>query len=325
MPTPMTMPNAVKLAGRQLAFVRSPAGLFVILGASIFVAEVIVMLLLAALPTMPPMLTNFLDATILVVLTFPALLAFAFWPLLRQLRAREAAEAQLQEANRTLEQRVQERTSKLQTVNENLRTSEERWHALLHSAHDAIISTDSNGRIISWNNGAQTMFCYAAGEVMDQPLTALMPERYREAHQIGMRRYLATGEARVIGRTVELHGRRKDGSEFPLELSLSTWSTAKGRFFTGILRDITERQRVQQENERLIANLQQALADVKRLGGLLPICAGGKKIRDDTGYWHKVEAYIEEHSVAKFTHGLCPICIKKFYPDLTPEELDPKP
>lgn len=59
--------------------------------------------------------------------------------------------------------------------------------------------------------------------------------------------------------------------------------------------------------------------------GLLPICAGSKKIQDDTGYWHKVEAYIEELSVAKFTQGLCPICIKKFYPNLTPEELDPTP
>jgi len=208
MQTQMTMRSAVQLAGKQLAFARSPAGLIVILAASLFVAEVIAMLLLAALPPLPPLLTDFLDATLLVVLAFPALRAFAFVPLLRHLRAREEAEAELREANRTLEQRVQERTHELQTANGSLRV------------------------------------------------------------------------------------------------------------------EITERQRMQQERERLITELQQALADVKRLGGLLPICSGCKKIRDDRGYWQQVEAYIAKRSEAKFTHGLCPICTKKFFPDLTPEDLD---
>jgi hypothetical protein len=102
------------------AFVRSPAGLFVILAASLFVAEVIVMLLLAALPAMPPLLADFLDATLLIVLAIPALRAFAFAPLLRQLRAREETDQQLREANRTLEQRVQERTHEMQQTNHAL-------------------------------------------------------------------------------------------------------------------------------------------------------------------------------------------------------------
>lgn len=87
-------------------------------------------------------------------------------------------------------------------------------------------------------------------------------------------------------------------------------------------REITERKRVEQERERLIADLQRALADVKHLSGLLPICAGCKKIRDDRGYWSQVESYIAERSEARFTHGLCPVCTKKFFPDLTPEDLD---
>ena len=72
--------------------------------------------------------------------------------------------------------------------------------------------------------------------------------------------------------------------------------------------------RVQKEKERLIAELQDALAKVKKLSGLLPICASCKKIRDDKGYWREVEDYIESHSDAEFTHGVCPECAKKLYP-----------
>ena len=70
------------------------------------------------------------------------------------------------------------------------------------------------------------------------------------------------------------------------------------------------------ERERLVSELREALANVKTLTGLLPICAGCKKIRDDQGYWSQVESYIQKHSEAKFSHGLCPDCIKKWYPDL---------
>jgi PAS domain S-box-containing protein len=80
--------------------------------------------------------------------------------------------------------------------------------------------------------------------------------------------------------------------------------------------DVTDRHRVEAERERLIQELQAALARVKLLSGLLPICAGCKQIRDDKGYWSQVESYIQKHSEATFTHGLCPDCIKKYYPEL---------
>ncbi|MCX6905839.1 MAG: response regulator [Verrucomicrobia bacterium] len=82
-----------------------------------------------------------------------------------------------------------------------------------------------------------------------------------------------------------------------------------------------ERRRLAAEREQLVSELQAALAQVKRLSGLLPICAGCKKIRDGQGDWSQVETYIQKHSEASFTHGLCPDCIKKFYPGL--EEDDP--
>ncbi|MFB3830176.1 MAG: MASE3 domain-containing protein [Bryobacteraceae bacterium] len=84
--------------------------------------------------------------------------------------------------------------------------------------------------------------------------------------------------------------------------------------FWGVQHDITERVRAAEERERLIAELQHALAEVKTLGGLLPICASCKKIRDDHGYWTQVESYIQAHSGVSFTHGICPDCARALYP-----------
>ncbi len=79
--------------------------------------------------------------------------------------------------------------------------------------------------------------------------------------------------------------------------------------------DITERKELESERERLIAELKQALSKVKTLSGFLPICASCKKIRNDEGYWQQIEAYIRENTDADFSHGLCPECAEKLYPD----------
>ena len=81
-----------------------------------------------------------------------------------------------------------------------------------------------------------------------------------------------------------------------------------------------ERRLVELEREKLIADLKTALAEVKTLSGLLPICCSCKKIRDDSGYWRQIETYVSERSQAEFTHGICPDCAKKLYPDYFDEE-----
>jgi PAS domain S-box-containing protein len=82
----------------------------------------------------------------------------------------------------------------------------------------------------------------------------------------------------------------------------------------GTLTDITERKRAESERDRLISDLEKALSDVKKLSGLLPVCASCKNIRNDKGYWEQMEKYIKEHSEAEFSHGICPECAKKLYP-----------
>ena len=124
-----------------------------------------------------------------------------------------------------------------------LRVSEARNRAITQSAHDAIVTTDVNGGVVSWNNGAQIIFGYTAQEMLGRPVSQLIPGRFQDAHRAGMHRMRAGTESKVIGKTVELGGVRKDGTEFPLELSLARWETGDGWFFTGIMRDVSERVR----------------------------------------------------------------------------------
>ena len=88
-----------------------------------------------------------------------------------------------------------------------------------------------------------------------------------------------------------------------------------GSLLLKAIRYAIERKQLENEKEHLIRELQESLAKVKLLSGLLPICASCKKIRDDKGYWRQVETYLLEHSEAKFTHGICPECGKKLYPE----------
>jgi hypothetical protein len=89
---------------------------------------------------------------------------------------------------------------------------------------------------------------------------------------------------------------------------------------TALKSEVVERKRAEQEKEKVIVQLRRALAEVKKLSGLLPICASCKKIRDDKGYWQQIEAYIRDHSEAEFSHGICPECAKKLYPDIFDHE-----
>jgi len=116
----------------------------------------------------------------------------------------------------------------------------------------------------------------------------------------------------------ELYNRRKDGTDFAIELWASVVRNELNEpvALVGVARNITERKQYEEERDHLIAELKQALADVKYLSGLLPICSSCKKIRDDKGYWTQVETYFEKHSEATFTHGLCPDCTKQYFPEI---------
>ncbi|MDZ4252937.1 MAG: diguanylate cyclase [Sulfuritalea sp.] len=116
-----------------------------------------------------------------------------------------------------------------------------RYRAVTETAADAIVTADRSGTIVGWNPSAERVFGYAETEALGQALTLLIPERFQDRHLDGMKRVQSGGERRVIGKTVELVGRRKDASEFPLDLSLAVWTVGEGQFFTANIRDISER------------------------------------------------------------------------------------
>lgn len=145
-------------------------------------------------------------------------------------------------------------TAERKEAEEASRRSEARTRAIVETSPDAIITMTANGLIRSFNPGAETIFSYTAEEAVGQPMRTLMPERFRGPHEAGFRRYLETGEAHVVGRgPVELAGLRKDGEEFPLELSLGEMREGEDILFTGIVRDVTGRRQAQETRLRLAA------------------------------------------------------------------------
>jgi PAS domain S-box-containing protein len=169
--------------------------------------------------------------------------------------ARLRANAQeLRHANADLQREMDERQQAVAA----LRASEERFRAITESANDAIISADSAGHIVSWNTRAEAIFGYTAEEILGAPLTRLIPARDRVDHAQRLTQWSATGAAHLIGTVTEFSGVRKDGGEFPLEMSLSTWSTAHGRYVTGMIRDLTAHKQLQETTRQQRMQLIQA-------------------------------------------------------------------
>ncbi|MBM2815223.1 MAG: hypothetical protein HW421_1985 [Ignavibacteria bacterium] len=132
-------------------------------------------------------------------------------------------------------------------LEEALKESEERFRLISQSANDAIITIDENDIIIGWNKSAENIFGFTEEEILGKPLLLIQPKKFLELHSAGFKRLKKGGEPHVIGKTVELLGLHKNGLSFPIELSLSEWKTSQGKFFTGIIRDITERKQAEEK------------------------------------------------------------------------------
>ena len=132
----------------------------------------------------------------------------------------------------------------------NLRAHEDGVGTIAQMLTDAVVGADARGHVVYFNPAAERIFGLAAAEALGQPFTILMPERFHEAHQRGLQRFLATGEDRVIGTTGQLAGKRKDGSEFPLNLSLSALKIGTETLFLATLQDLSQHSRVEEALRR---------------------------------------------------------------------------
>ncbi len=194
-----------------------------------------------------------------------------------------------------------------------LRAGEERRRSILRTAMDGFWRVDLQARLLEVNDTYCQMSGYDMAELLTLRISDLEAAETVTDTVGRLQKIMARGADRF-----ESRHRRKDGTEYPVEVSVQ-YRPEEGGYCVGFIRDITERKRVESERERLIGELKEALAHVKTLTGLVPICANCKKIRDDKNYWHAVEIYIEKHSNATFTHGMCPACIKIFFPGMDEE------
>jgi PAS domain S-box-containing protein len=156
--------------------------------------------------------------------------------------------------------------------------SEKRIRAITETTMNGIISADSHGCIIFFNRAADRMFGYSSAEACGQPLTLLMPDRFHSAHRKGLKRFLTTREAHVIGTSVDLSGRRRDGSEFPLNLSLAAWESGAETFFTGVIRDDTERKGAEERFRGLLEAAPDAMVVANGEGKVVLVNAQTEKV-----------------------------------------------
>ncbi|HXW68624.1 MAG TPA: transporter substrate-binding domain-containing protein [Dissulfurispiraceae bacterium] len=217
--------------------------------------------------------------------------------------------------NRELIRTMSERNQ----AEEMLRVSEERLRQSAYVANLGIFDHDHLSETIYWSSRQREIYGWRPDETVTLKafIGCIYPEdleritaEVRRAHDPE-----GNGVFRVEHRII-----RRDGSIRWVTTRSQTFFSGEGSArrpvrTIGAVSDITERKRMETERSNLIIELQEALSKVKQLSGLLPICASCKKIRDDRGYWQRIETYISEHSEALFTHGICPVCAKKMYPE----------
>lgn len=151
----------------------------------------------------------------------------------------------------------------------DLKAAQDRTAAIVDSANDAIITIDHTGTILLWNQYAATLFGRSAEEMIGSTLEVIIPERFHNAHRAGIKRVASGGEQHVIGHTVELVGVKSNGDEFPIELSLATWTTDDSAYFSGIIRDISERKAAEKLLHEANAQLAEKNEMLESLSGKL--------------------------------------------------------
>ena len=199
----------------------------------------------------------------------------------------------------------------------DLASQEEIFSRSFHAASHAILITRlSDGKMIEVNQGFTTMTGYSSAESVGRTTSELNLWERPGDRALVLDRLAREGKIE----NAAVNFRRKSGELFPSLYSAAIIQIRGERCLLSSVTDITEHTREAKERERLLAEREKALSEIRVLSGLLPICSCCKKIRDDKGYWSQIESYIHSHSEAQFTHGICPDCAKKVYPDLTGPE-----
>ena len=184
---------------------------------------------------------------------------------------------------------------------------------LIPLAHDRVVDSIADGVIIFDPRGRIVDLNPAAASLLGRPIDKLLGADASEA---------AIAEPSLRDHLLDLRESRNEvatgGEQSKRYFHVSTSairSSGRVEGWVTVLRDITDRRKAEEEREALIHQLQETMAQVKTLRGLIPICASCKKVRDDRGYWHQVDEYVRAHSEVEFSHSICPECMARLYPD----------
>jgi PAS domain S-box-containing protein len=263
-----------------------------VIGASLFLAETIVTLLLHPLKITSPYLLAIIDSILLMTISSPILYFFIVRPIFSHITELKEKELEIKESNEILKDVANGIDESILLISPD--------YKILWANKKAIEESDCSLDEIIDN------YCYKITHNLEYPCKApddrcpiqdilklKEPIRYEHIHY-------------------DSHG-----NPYYVEVSAYPVKDEKGNItkYVHISRDITEKKKYEIERERLIKELKESLEQVKTLSGLLPICSSCKKIRNDEGYWTQLETYISQHSNAQFSHGLCPDCLRKLYPE----------
>jgi PAS domain S-box-containing protein len=188
--------------------------------------------------------------------------------------------------------------------------NDSKFQAIFEHSPLAIMYTDADGTITTCNDNASHLFGARKEKLIGFSYRSIRDELMRAA----ISKALSGQKSHFEGEYLTVSGNVITHMSANFSPTLNPDGSVSG--VIGIFEDITERQLMEKDRERLIHELQDALSKVKKLSGFLPICASCKRIRDDKGYWNQIESYIRDHSEIDFSHGICPECAQKLYKGL---------
>ncbi len=220
----------------------------------IFLTEALIMLLFAVFPIESDIYKVFIDSFFLVILLTPAIYALVYLPLLKEIRLRVDAQSGLEEANRKLNSHARDLERLVDEKVLEKRHTEEQYKALLENSNDIIIIADQDMKTVFWNRLAEESFGYSRQEAVGKALSLIVPEKYREAHEKGFKRFLESGNLKR-GKLYDAEGLKRDGTLFPVEISVSSHELGGRRFVTAIIRDTTERRRAEERVKEQVKRL----------------------------------------------------------------------
>jgi len=204
-----------------------------------------------------------------------------------------------------------------------LQASEKKLHDITSSLGEGVLVINTEGKLTFMNPEAERLLGWTSAELVGRDLHAQIHHRRPDGtcypvEECPSVEVLRTGVRQLVEQDAYYC---KDGSLLPISyVTAPVWEGDRVIASVIAFQDITMRQMFEEERERLIGQLKEALDNVRKLEGILPICASCKRIRDDKGDWNQMEAYIHDHSEAEFSHGICPECAKKIYPKYFPTE-----